>query len=79
MARYFNTTGPCDPALHYALPAEDRLPELAPFFDRQQYFVLHAPRQTGKTTAMRAVAARLRSEGLAACWATLLARQTRCT
>jgi hypothetical protein len=71
MARYFNTTGPCDPALHYALPAEDRLPELAPFFDRQQYFVLHAPRQTGKTTAMRAVAARLRSEGLAACWATL--------
>lgn len=25
--RFFNTTGPCDPARHYMLPAEPRLPE----------------------------------------------------
>ena len=56
MPRYFNTTGPCDPAEHYYLPTAVRLPNLQPFFDRKQYFVLHAPRQTGKTTAMRTFA-----------------------
>lgn len=71
MPRYFNTTGPCDPALHYALPPTTRLPDLSPFVARQQYFVLHAPRQTGKTTAMRALAAELRAQGIAGCWATL--------
>ena len=54
MARFFNTTGPCDPARHYMLPAGRRLPDLRPYIDRHQYFVLHAARQTGKTTAMKA-------------------------
>jgi hypothetical protein len=71
MARFFNTTGPCDPARHYALPPTTRLPDLAPFVQREQYFVLHAPRQTGKTTAMRALAKALRAQGIAGCWATL--------
>jgi hypothetical protein len=71
MARFFNTTGPCDPARHYALPPTMRLPDLAPFVQREQYFVLHAPRQTGKTTAMRALAETLRAQGIAGCWATL--------
>ena len=71
MPRYFNTTGPCDPARHYTLPASQRMPDLAPFLDRAQYFVVHAPRQTGKTTAMRDLAAALRAHGVAGCWATL--------
>lgn len=71
MPRYFNTTGPCDPARHYALPPTTRLPDLGPFIDREQYFVLHAPRQTGKTTAMRALAEQLRAQGIAGCWVTL--------
>ncbi|MFM2245350.1 MAG: hypothetical protein RL071_1424 [Pseudomonadota bacterium] len=71
MRRYFNTTGPCDPDRHFMLPPVARLPDLQPFIDRQQYFVLHAPRQTGKTTAMRAVAEALRADGVAACWATV--------
>ena len=71
MERFFNTTGPCDAARHYMLPAEARLPDLVPWVDRQLYFVLHAARQTGKTTAMRALAARLRERGLVAVWATL--------
>jgi hypothetical protein len=75
MARFFNTTGPCDPARHYALPPTTRLPDLAPFVQREQYFVLHAPRQTGKTTAMRALAKALRAQGIAGCWATLEASQ----
>ena len=75
MDRFFNTTGPCDPARHFMLPPVGRLPDLQPFIDRQQYFVLHAPRQTGKTTAMRAFAEALRARGVAACWATLEASQ----
>ena len=63
MPRYFNTTGPCDPADHYALPTASRLPNLQPFFDRKQYFVLHAPRQTGKTTAMLTLAQELTQRG----------------
>lgn len=66
MQRFFNITGPCDPRWHYMLPAEARLPELPRFINRQLYFTLHAARQTGKTTAMRALAARLRGEGYAA-------------
>ncbi|MFH1466594.1 MAG: AAA family ATPase [Pseudomonadota bacterium] len=71
MHRFFNTTGPCDPARHYMLPAERRLPDLDHFVERQLYFVLHAARQTGKTTTMRAFAARLRRAGHVALVATL--------
>ncbi|MBL8616773.1 MAG: ATP-binding protein [Deltaproteobacteria bacterium] len=71
MRRSFNTTGPCDPARHYMLPPVARLPDMAPFIEEQLYFVLHAPRQTGKTTAMRAFAEALRTQGVAACWATV--------
>jgi hypothetical protein len=71
MPRYFNTTGPCEPTRHYFLPTAVRMPDLAPFLERDQYFVLHAPRQTGKTTAMRTFAASLRERGIAGCWATL--------
>ncbi len=57
------------------LPATARLPNLQPFLDEQLYFVVHAPRQTGKTTAMRGYAAALRAQGVCACWATLEASQ----
>jgi hypothetical protein len=48
----FNTTGPCRPEMHYMLPPASRLNEadLNRFIDRQLYWVLHAPRQTGKTS-----------------------------
>ncbi len=52
MARFFNTTGPCDPDRHYMLPPEKRLvrSRLSRYIDNKLYWVLHAPRQTGKTT-----------------------------
>lgn len=71
MRRFFNTTGPCDPRKHYMLPPSRRLPDVRSFVEREQYFVLHAPRQVGKTTAMRAFAAELRDAGYRALWATL--------
>jgi len=71
VARFFNIAGPCNPERHYMLPAEARLPDLLGLVEQDQYFVLHAARQTGKTTAMRAFAARLRERGLVAVHATL--------
>jgi len=56
MARHFNTAGPCKPALHdMMLPPEERLPGVRALVDSQSYFVLHAPRQIGKTTALDAL------------------------
>ena len=49
--RFFNTTGPCNPDDHYMLPPEDRLvgAQLHRYISDKLYWVLHAPRQTGKT------------------------------
>ncbi len=71
MRRSFNTTGPCNPAKHYMLPAEERLPDLLSWVENELYFVLHAARQTGKTTAMIAFAKRLRELGKAAVYVTI--------
>ena len=53
--RFFNTTGPCDPEYHYMLPPEDRLvgAQLHRYISDRLYWVLHAPRQTGKTTFLQ--------------------------
>jgi type II secretory pathway predicted ATPase ExeA len=45
------------------LPAAPRLPETRRLIDQKLYFVLHAARQTGKTTAMMALARELTAEG----------------
>ncbi len=63
MTRFFNTAGPCKPDIHFLLPPMRRLPEVRQLIDRQSYFVLHAPRQTGKTTALLTLAAELTAEG----------------
>ncbi|GAB2677331.1 ATP-binding protein [Nocardia goodfellowii] len=61
--RYFNTVGPCYPDLHYMLPAEDRLPDAQMYFEFGFYFVVHAPRQSGKTTALLGMAQELTAAG----------------
>jgi hypothetical protein len=63
MPRWFNTAGPCRPDRHYMLPATARLPDLLQLIAQQSYFVLHAPRQTGKTTAMLNLAQELTASG----------------
>ncbi|MBM4319959.1 MAG: ATP-binding protein [Deltaproteobacteria bacterium] len=63
MARFFNTAGPCYPEKHYMLPAERRLPLVRPLVEQEQYFTVHAPRQSGKTTAFLALARELTAEG----------------
>jgi hypothetical protein len=61
--RFFNTAGPCDPQRHYMVPAAPRLPEARRLIDQEAYFVVHAPRQTGKTTTLHAIARGLTAEG----------------
>jgi len=61
--RFFNTAGPCKPDIHYMLSPTARLPQVQRLIAQQGYFVLHAPRQTGKTTAMLALAQELTASG----------------
>jgi hypothetical protein len=63
MPRWFNTAGPCKADIHYMLPPLARLPQLDRLIAQQGYFVIHAPRQTGKTTAMLALAQQLTASG----------------
>ncbi|MBD2327179.1 AAA family ATPase [Alkalinema sp. FACHB-956] len=63
MPRHFNTTGPCKPEFHYMLPPIVRLPNLVRLIEQANYFVIHAPRQTGKSTAMLALAEQLTAAG----------------
>ena len=63
MSRWFNIGGPCNPALHYMLPAAERLPDVVSLIRKQQFFVVHAPRQCGKTTAFRALADEINAKG----------------
>ncbi len=55
--RKFNTAGPIRPARHYHIPPLDRinLPEVLELIRDERYFVLHAPRQTGKTSVLLAL------------------------
>ena len=55
--RFFNTEGPVRPDDHYAIPSLDRMDveELLGLIRAKRYFVLHAPRQTGKTSALIAL------------------------
>jgi hypothetical protein len=59
MPRWFNTAGPCRSDIHYMLSPTQRLPKIEPLIAQENYFVIHAPRQTGKSTAMLALAQQL--------------------
>jgi type II secretory pathway predicted ATPase ExeA len=69
MTRWFNTAGPCKPGYHYMLPPARRIPQVRGVIDQMQYFVLHAPRQSGKTTILQGLADELTAAGrYAAVW-----------
>ncbi len=63
MARFFNTAGVCEPRKHYMLPPQQRLPDVGQLIDEEAYFVVHAPRQSGKTTCFHHLAQELNSAG----------------
>ena len=55
--RFFNTAGPIKPRDHYHIPPLERLDldEVLTLIRQMKYFVLRAPRQTGKTSALLAL------------------------
>ena len=63
MPRQFNIAGPSHPKWHFTVPMLERLPEVMPLVEAHLWFVLHAPRQSGKTTAMQALAEQLTASG----------------
>lgn len=63
MKRFFNTAGPCLPDSHYMLPPERRIADVRHLIERALFFVIHAPRQTGKTTLLNTLGRALNAEG----------------
>ena len=53
MGRYFNTAVPCYKTAHYMIDAATRLHGVEELIDMKQYFVIHAARQSGKTTYLK--------------------------
>ena len=67
--RFFNIAGEVVPARHYCIPPLDRLDldEILTLINQQHYFVLHAPRQTGTTSVLAALADHLNATGSFRC------------
>ncbi|MFH0966937.1 MAG: AAA-like domain-containing protein [Methanobacteriota archaeon] len=63
--RFFNTAGPVNPEDHYCLNPLSRfnLEEILSLIRQKKYFVLHAPRQTGKTSYLKALMKYLNDHG----------------
>ena len=62
--KYFNVAGPCIEGKHYMLDATERLHnELVELINGEQYYVIHAARQTGKTTLLINLASKINKEG----------------
>ncbi|MCL1849383.1 MAG: AAA-like domain-containing protein, partial [Clostridiales bacterium] len=69
MERFFNTAGPMIPEDHYCIDPLTRIDweEIQRLIRDKRYFVMHAPRQTGKTSTLYAMMHVLNAEGRYAC------------
>ena len=63
--RFFNTAGPTILRDHYHIPPLERIDrdEVLGLIEQKRYFILHAPRQTGKTSALLALMDELNRAG----------------
>lgn len=53
MEKYFNIAGPCYHEEHYMVPILERNKAILPLINQKHYFVIHAARQSGKTTLLQ--------------------------
>ena len=67
--KFFNTAGPINPDIHYNVDSLKRieLDEVLMLIHQRKYFVLHAPRQTGKTSCLLALRDYLNRQGQYIC------------
>ena len=63
MKKYFNIAGPCNDKSHYMVPVLNRNKEVYQLVEQGHYFVIHAARQTGKTTLIKALVNYYNAEG----------------
>ena len=63
--KFFNTAGPIQSDIHYNVNPLQRihLDELEQLITQRKYFILHAPRQTGKTSCLLALRDYLNEQG----------------
>ena len=76
--RVFNIAGPIVPADHYHLPPLQRAgaDTLLRLVEAKNYFIVYAPRQTGKTTSLRALCDALNDRGYRAVHANIQSAST---
>lgn len=69
MSRFFNTAGPVNLEKHYCIDPLHRinLDEIQSLIQQEKYFVIHAPRQTGKTSYLLALTRYLNRQGKYKC------------
>ena len=61
--KIFNVAGPCNPKKHYMIDASTRLEGVEQLIEEELYFIIHAARQSGKTTYLMDLANKLNAEG----------------
>jgi predicted AAA+ superfamily ATPase len=61
--RKFNVAGPCNKEKHYMIEPSTRLHGVEELIDDERYFVIHAARQSGKTTYLKDLTNRLNAGG----------------
>jgi hypothetical protein len=62
MKKFFNASGPCNAEKHYMVEIDSRIQNIHTLIENERYFILHAPRQTGKTTCMKYIVSKLNQE-----------------
>jgi len=69
MEKFFNTAGPTKVDIHYNISSLNRVDwdELNMLINGQKYFILHAPRQTGKTSALLEIMDKINKDGKYIC------------
>ncbi len=62
---FFNTAGPVNPNDHYCVDFLDRpeTKDILKLIDQKKYFLIHAPKQSGKTSLLLALSRHLNKEG----------------
>jgi hypothetical protein len=75
--KFFTTEGPVSCLDHYCLPPLERfdLGEILNLIAQKKYFLLHAPRQTGKTSTLLSLMTYLNQEGTRALYANIESAQ----
>ncbi|MBI4645021.1 MAG: ATP-binding protein [Bacteroidia bacterium] len=63
MNKFFNVAGPCNSNDHYMIPVIERNRGILSLIDQKHYFVIHAARQSGKTTLIQVLTSHFNDNG----------------